>query len=498
MIRLVRAIAAGLLLGGCVTGSSVRAPMADDGSAASALSTPTRDSQFPDGTVIRRALVAPTGDAEAQAADLRLALLNSYGVINRNALNAYVNGMVREILEVAGMPASCCRVEILSDLSLQAEARPSGLITVSFGWLMQAEDDAELVGLFAHEIAHVLLGHYESDTYADAMTATNQVVSIAAGLSSKVRAATSLVRGVNCGSALTNDVFHPSWKRGQEREADQFATDVVAKLGLSVARGPKAMLERLGALEGAGTAKEATEVRPGEKLSGQLKDWAKSLSNAHDDSASRADFVSDYFEKVWSESPLRGRHSPRVGLIELRKDPEVAALLAAHQRVARVREQLAVANAGAALKATTDLKREKTDLLITHMAVCDGWATAQKVSEARACLTEGMRLSAGSWIPARALSNQLKRSGNGQQAIQTVEAGFDALGRPPVLLPEIAFLVHDLNKDVTEKYVRECMTAGSALLQACANNANPEERKRRSEEEGKRLANKITGKLFGK
>lgn len=467
--------------------------------AAAAEAAPLRPANaFPEGALIGRPLTPPNSNESAQASELRLALLNSYGLVRQSVVKDYLNGLLQDILAVAGMQDVHCRLEVLSDLSLIAEARPSGLITVSFGWLMQAEDEAELVALLAHELGHVLLGHHDSDAVAGLPTLVHQLLSATSALSSKLAPTAMMGRNLSYGSMLSNDVFHPTWKRGQERDADKFAIDVVAKLGYSVARGPKAMLERIAPLDSAAEKADNADPAGAGKFSAALSGWVKSLSRSHDDAASRADLAVEYFETVWSESPLRGRRKASGRLAEIRRTGEFARVFDAHQRAARIRELAAAGNVQVALEQARYPKGEKPGSLLNHMALCDVWLEAKRSKEARECLAEGMGLSKDSWLPARALSNHLKESRDGPGAIQVAERGFDALGRPPVLLPEIAFLVRDLNKEVAQKYVRECAGAGSALLQACVNNANHEERIQRSQAEGARIADRITNKLFKK
>lgn len=443
-------------------------------------------------------LSAKVGDTQALAVDRAGALLENYGLVASSPLNAYLQSLLNNILQAAHAPADCCRVELLWDYSLWAESKPSGTIYVALGWLMQAEDEAELVALLAHETAHILYGHHDSDAMAALptnLTHLSAYVAVAAKVFNMGQANSILnaVRNLGYASSATTQLLHPAWNREQEREADRFAIDMTFKLGYSMARGPKAMFERFEGLEA--RARELASAKPADKQ-GPWSDWIKSLDRRHDDARQRiADGVS-YYEATWanqSRDPSMPR--PQSRLQQVLAQPEVSPLLKAYREVVGANDELQQGRPKEAIKLARQAHARQSALL-PALIQCDAFVALNDQQNAVNCFKSSMANNNGSWLPFRKFAEWQKRSGRAKDAIPFLENGFVMLGKPNELMPELVAFVHDVDKAKLNGYLKLCQGTSPMIFQSCVDNSNPEERKRKSEEAGKKIADKISAKLF--
>lgn len=486
MKNLLAPMALALTLAGCVSNPLMHkglAPTPADESEQNAAAT---------GSSALPAFNVPSGDPAAQAVDLAASLLDSYGVVANKSLDDYLGSLLAKVLNTAGVDPACCRVVVLSDLSLHAEARPSGVILLSMGWLLHAEDEAELVALLAHEFAHVLHSHHGSDVAASAPTALMQAVALGGQLAGRIPQLQGVLTNINYLAAATNEFLHPSWNRLQESEADRLAVDVVVRMGYSMARGPKAMLERIGSLEASAELKE--EGAPDPKAA--IKSWLSSIDRRHDEAKTRVDEAIAYYETTWENSPSRPRLRPQPRLEDVRAKPDVAKLLSGYRTLGDAQAALSAGQPHEALDKAKAGGAFMPASLLAAMTMCDVQVALKDNGNIRRCMVESTKLAGGSWLPFRFQATWLKENGGRSNAVQVIETGFAALGRPKALLPEVLLLVHDIDTRARDNYLKECIFENPALRQACVNNGHATERKRRSEEEGERIAKKLTNKLL--
>ncbi len=96
-------------------------------------------------------------ESAATEAEILASLSGRFRFADGGGLSAYVGRLAREIAErMGGVPN--CRVGFLDDDAVETLALPAGTILLSRGTLGVAEDEAQLVFLLAHEVAHAASG----------------------------------------------------------------------------------------------------------------------------------------------------------------------------------------------------------------------------------------------------------------------------------------------------------------------------------------------------
>lgn len=81
------------------------------------------------------------------------------GMVNNASLHRYVNMVCATVAEQSPAYDADLTVLVLNDKTINAFAVPGGYIFVTLGLLRQCNDESELAGTIAHEIAHVYRRH---------------------------------------------------------------------------------------------------------------------------------------------------------------------------------------------------------------------------------------------------------------------------------------------------------------------------------------------------
>ncbi len=92
---------------------------------------------------------------------MRLAaqVLQDVKLITDRNLDRYVNQVGTAILSATSHYDQSWRFVVFDDDEAEAFALPGGVVFVSSGLIVELSDEAELAGVLAHQVAHVLLGH---------------------------------------------------------------------------------------------------------------------------------------------------------------------------------------------------------------------------------------------------------------------------------------------------------------------------------------------------
>jgi len=98
------------------------------------------------------------GLAEASETEIRLALANSWRFIGGPRSAEYLDRLARSTARTLEGSPEGCRVLLVDEPAVRRLALPSGRLLFSVGALRAIEDEAELVFVLGHELAHVASG----------------------------------------------------------------------------------------------------------------------------------------------------------------------------------------------------------------------------------------------------------------------------------------------------------------------------------------------------
>lgn len=155
---------------------------------------------------------------------------------NDPAVNAYIRDMGQKIVAQAAPPFNQLpwQFHVVQDPSINAFAIPGGHVYVHTGLIANADNAAELAGVMAHEIAHVLARHstesisrqYGLSTIASAVLGQNP--GTLAAIAAQIAATGAMAR----------------FSRDAEREADEIGIQAMAAAGYNP-NGMASMFEEL-------------------------------------------------------------------------------------------------------------------------------------------------------------------------------------------------------------------------------------------------------------
>ena len=164
-------------------------------------------------------------DERALGQTVALQATGKYGLVNDDNLNRYVL-MVAQTLADATPQGGRPVAGVLDTDEVNAFSGPSGYIMITRGLLARLQDEAELAGVLAHEMGHVVKRHgldaVQSDQYRDALA----------------KAATITQREsllVDVAKDLGKKIMETPYNLNQEYEADREAVAIMAAAGYDAA-----------------------------------------------------------------------------------------------------------------------------------------------------------------------------------------------------------------------------------------------------------------------
>lgn len=171
---------------------------------------------------------ATTGIDERQeieiGRDIASTLLGARPLVANEAMQRYVNNVGRWLASQTERPDLPWQFGVLDAPQLNAFATPGGNVFITLGLLQRMRTEAELAGVLAHEIAHVLKKHH-----LNAIQKNAQAGLAANVLSMALNDRNSAVRDkiINFGK----EMYARGLDKADELEADQLGVVIAARAG---------------------------------------------------------------------------------------------------------------------------------------------------------------------------------------------------------------------------------------------------------------------------
>jgi len=174
-------------------------------------------------------VVSPAQEYEMGAAFLRQ-LRGAGKVISDPELDDYIQGLGHRLSSMSEGFSGEFTFFIVDDPSINAFAAPGGFVGVHSGLILNAQNESELASVLAHEISHVTQHHLaRAFEYAKHMS----IPMMAAMLGAILVGITNPAAGQAAMAALQagNIQGQINFTRSNEREADSFGIDLLARAG---------------------------------------------------------------------------------------------------------------------------------------------------------------------------------------------------------------------------------------------------------------------------
>lgn len=186
-------------------------------------------------------------------------MLGAAPLVNDAALQSYVNRVGRWLALQSERPDLPWHFGVIDTASINAFAAPGGYVLITRGLYEILDNEAQLAGVLAHEIGHIIKRHH--------VTVMQKSAAISAGAKLAQRDDRSQLLNNMIGSGA--EIFARGLDKGAEFEADAVGVVIAARAGYS----PYGLVEVLHKLAARGGGDAAlsllfkTHPQPGERLS---------------------------------------------------------------------------------------------------------------------------------------------------------------------------------------------------------------------------------------
>ena len=181
--------------------------------------------------LISSLLLSPIGFSKVTGADIYKQTLETTSKYEDPILEKYITDLGEEVVAVSSMKGEKFTFTLLDAEDLNAFATRDNYIYVNRGLLNYVSNEAQLVSVLAHEVAHITRGHVVGQE--EKMTGAQIISTIAAVLSASNEV-------YEASMAYANSLIRGHGRRN-ELEADETGAEYMAKLGYD----PKEMLSML-------------------------------------------------------------------------------------------------------------------------------------------------------------------------------------------------------------------------------------------------------------
>ena len=176
-------------------------------------------------------------------------VLTHFELIKDPLIVNYVNDIGNKILSVLPPQPFTYRFYVVKDDVYNAFATPAGNIFINSGLLMAMENEEELAGIIAHEIAHVVCRHISQKIERSKKIGIATLAGIAAGIFLGAGGAATAANAVTFGSIAAGQSIALVYSREDETQADQIGLDSLALAGYS-SKGLTSVLTKIQASSG--------------------------------------------------------------------------------------------------------------------------------------------------------------------------------------------------------------------------------------------------------
>jgi predicted Zn-dependent protease len=152
-------------------------------------------------------------------------LLGAAPLLKNAAVQKYVNDVGRWLAMQTERPDLPWQFAVLDDNDVNAFASPGGYVFITKGLLMNMKSEAELAGVLAHEISHVLRKHHLAAIKKGART--ELMAEFTAEVVKEKGGSKNLVKLVNAGTEL----YARGLDKNDEFEADRMGVVIAARAG---------------------------------------------------------------------------------------------------------------------------------------------------------------------------------------------------------------------------------------------------------------------------
>lgn len=207
----------------------------------------------------KNAIQLNANDEDAMGQSVALSLTSSNRLTQNEALNKYVSLVGLALVDTSPRPTGNWLFGVLDSNEVNAFAGPNGYIFVTTGALRKMQDEAELAGVLAHELTHVLHHHGLEGIHADANA---DALKAAASIAVNSNGADRFGIFNRLADPVVDGVLKKPYARSQELDADSNAVNLLVAAGYD----PYGLVRFLQRLESSGGDPMSTHPGKAERI----------------------------------------------------------------------------------------------------------------------------------------------------------------------------------------------------------------------------------------
>ena len=174
---------------------------------------------------------------------------NSLPLIEDRAINHYVESLVAQLASYSGLEGYQVHVLVIDNQEVNAFAAPGGVIGINSGLIKFVDNEAQLAGVIAHELAHLQQRHFVRQLGEIEQTAQLSTLSMIATIGLLLAGNPALAITTAVGNSALNAQSRLSYSRAYEREADIVSIEMLEASGHGT-RAISSFLEKLNQVSG--------------------------------------------------------------------------------------------------------------------------------------------------------------------------------------------------------------------------------------------------------
>ena len=172
-------------------------------------------------------------DEEKMAKSFLKVIYSYYEIIDDPVIADYVSKIGNRIVAGLEKPLFDYHFYVIKTDPYNAFAIPAGYIFINSGLLMAMDDEDELAGILAHEIAHVNARHISQKIERSKKIGWARMAGMVAGALMGIAGAGDAAQAVTRGSAGAAQTAELAYSRENEMQADELGLDYLANAGYS-------------------------------------------------------------------------------------------------------------------------------------------------------------------------------------------------------------------------------------------------------------------------
>jgi predicted Zn-dependent protease len=155
-------------------------------------------------------------------------------IVRDAEIEEILTDMVKPIFKIAGLNPESLHIYVINSEVINAFTIGNGYIFITTGLLLRFRNPLHIIGIMAHETAHIAAGHINRQMGTFQRRAQNFNLAMLVGILGTILTGSEKPMALFLGYALTDERLYLRFSRDDELAADSFAAMYLEKLGYSV------------------------------------------------------------------------------------------------------------------------------------------------------------------------------------------------------------------------------------------------------------------------